>query len=224
MTYLKKVLGDAWVDAEIFGPHPTHLLGRWQKKDPDNIWVPYVEGLAKFLLTDNRIKVVVKDLKRKLKSEFVSTLAEMETAVFLAQQGFVVTLEPTAPKKGPDMVVVRDGISYFVEIREVGLSWEDERIKQVSNFVFGALESVPSNYSVDFTIGNSYTAKSPQLKAAIAVVLDALELLKKERMEKATLYYAHPDGKLLNRGEVIGRGVSETKQKYREIVKKAFFV
>jgi len=31
------------VDAEIFGANPRHLLGRWQKKDPNNICVPYVE-------------------------------------------------------------------------------------------------------------------------------------------------------------------------------------
>jgi hypothetical protein len=224
MTYLQKLLGDTWVDAEIFGPNPRHCLGRWQKKDPNNIWVPYVEGLAKLLLTDRRIKVVAKDLKRKFKSEFLSTLAEMETAVFLAQQGFVVTLEPTVPKKGPDMVAEWEGISYFVEIREAGLSWEDERIQQISNFVFSALESIPSNYSVDFTIGNSYTAKSPQLKAAMRVVLDAFEIVKNEKIEKATLYYVHPDGKLLNRGGDMSRGISETKEKYREIVAKADFV
>ena len=72
----------------------------------------------KVILTDKRIKFVPKDLRRKLKLEYDSTIAEMESAVFLAEQGFVVTLEPTAPKKGPDILAEWEGIPYFVEIEK----------------------------------------------------------------------------------------------------------
>jgi hypothetical protein len=114
LPYLRKLLGHAWVHAEIVGKNPTHSLGRWQKSAPNNPWVPYVEELVKFILTDKRIKFVPKDLRRKLKAEYVSTLAEMESAVFLAQQGFGVTLEPTAPKKGADLRADWEGTPYFV--------------------------------------------------------------------------------------------------------------
>lgn len=65
MNYLRKLLGDAWVDAEVLGANPTHPLGRWQKSGPNNPWVPHIEGLVKFILTDKRIKFVAKDLRRK---------------------------------------------------------------------------------------------------------------------------------------------------------------
>src|SRR5215831_19006798 len=93
LTYLRKLLGDAWVNAQVLGENPTHPLGRWQKSGPHNVCVPYIEELVKFILTDTRIKFVPKDLRRKLKAEYVSTIVEMEAAVFLAQKGFAVTLE-----------------------------------------------------------------------------------------------------------------------------------
>lgn len=225
---LRKLLGHAWVDAEIVGENPMHPLGRWQKSAPNNPWVPYLEELVKVILTDKRIKFVPKDLRRKLKLEYDSTIAEMESAVFLAEQGFVVTLEPTAPKKGPDILAEWEGIPYFVEIREAGFSWDENRIHSISKEIFAKLNSVPSSYSVAFTIGDGYVANSAQRKAAIAVVVDALELLKENKLRKATLYYAHPNGKLLNPGGDLAdsRGVmlSGKGKQYQEIVDKADFV
>ncbi|MGA2605963.1 MAG: hypothetical protein ABSD89_05960 [Halobacteriota archaeon] len=225
LPYLRKLLGHAWVHAEIVGKNPTHSLGRWQKSAPNNPWVPYVEELVKFILTDKRIKFVPKDLRRKLKAEYVSTLAEMESAVFLAQQGFGVTLEPTAPKKGADLRADWEGTPYFVEIRDVGFSWEEDRINLISKEIFARLNAVPSSYSVALTIGNTYTANSSQLKAAIAVVIDALEVLKEDKPKNATLYYAHPNGKLLNPGGDLGdfRGgmLSRREKQYQDIVDKA---
>src|SRR5437879_1619698 len=98
LTYLRQLTGNAWIDAEVFADNPAHFLGRWQKKDPNNLWVRYTEGLVKLILTSKNIKFNLEVLADKLKSEtdFVSTLAEMESATFLAEQGFAVTLEPTA--------------------------------------------------------------------------------------------------------------------------------
>jgi hypothetical protein len=98
VNYLRKLMGDKWVDVEVFGANPTHPLGRWQKHDPRNPWVPHVDGLVKAMLTDGHIKCVARDLRRKLNAEYV---------------------EPTAPKRGPDLLAERDGISYFVEIRNL---------------------------------------------------------------------------------------------------------
>jgi hypothetical protein len=89
-----------------------------------------------------------------------------------------VTFEPTAPKNGPDLLAEREGTSYFVEIREAGLSWEEDRIHRISKEIFADLSAVPSSYSVAVTIGEGYTLSSLQLEAAMAVVVEALELLK----------------------------------------------
>jgi hypothetical protein len=224
LTYLRKLLGHAWVETEVLGADPTHPLGRHRKSDPNNPWVPYVEGLVKFILTDTRIKCLTKDLSRKFKAEYTSTVAEMEAAVFLTKQGFFVTFEPNAPRKGPDLLVEREGISYFVEIREVGLSWEEDRIQRISKEVFARLRALPSRYSVAITIGEAYTPSSPKLEAAIAVVVEVLELLTKREMQKATFYYVHPQGKLLNPGGDAGQRFSGSEPHYQGIVDKADFI
>jgi hypothetical protein len=228
LPYLRKLLGDSWIDAEVFAENPIHPLGRWQKSGANNPWVPYIEELVKFLLTDKSIKLARKVLRRKLQAEYVSTIAEMESAVFLAQRGFVVTVEPTAPRKGPDLLAQREGISYFIEIREVGFSWEEDRIQSISKEIFGSLNTIPSRYRVVFTIGDGYTANSPQLKAATAVVVEALEVLKEDKPKNATLYYAHPNGKLLNPGGDFGatRGAmrSRREKQYQDTVDKADFI
>lgn len=220
MDSLRKLLGNTWVDRQLLGANPTHALGRWQKSDPSNIWVPYVDGLVEFLLTDARVKWVGKDLRRKLQSEFTSTVVELETAVFLARQGFTVTLEPTAPKKGPDILAEREGVSYFVEIREVGRSWEEDRFQLVSHEIVAALNAVSSRYAVAVTVGEKYVAGSAALKEAMAVLIEALGLVKQRGMDSATLYYAPPDGKLL----IPDHGFSGGDPLYQKIVDEANFL
>lgn len=228
LTYLRKLLGDAWVNAEVLGENPTHPLGLCQKSRPDNLWVPYIEGLVRFILTDPRIKRAAKDLKRKLKAEYVSTVVEMEAAVFLAQQGFAVTLEPLVPKKGPDLQADWAAVPYFVEIREVGFSWEEQRRESITKEIFAQLGTIPSRYRVALTIGEGYIPNSSKLKAAMAVVVDALGVLKEEKLSTATLYYAHPNGKLLNPGgdRSDSRGLTRSgkEKQYQEIVDQADFI
>ena len=222
LTYLRKLLGDAWVDAEIFGENPTHPLGRWQKSSATNPWASYVERLVKSMLTDKRIKCATKDLRRKIKAEYSPTIAEMESAVFLAQQGFAVTVEPTAPKRGPDLQADWGGVSYFVEIREAGFSWDESRIHSISKGLFARLSGVPSRYSAALTVGDSFTGTPSQLKAAMEVIVDALEVLKENKLQSATLYYAYPDGKLLNPGgDFRGASLSQKEKRYQDIVDRA---
>ena len=159
-------------------------------------------------------------MRRKFQSEYASTLVEMEMAVFLAQQGFTVTLEPTAPKKGPDLLAEREGVSYFVEIREVGRSWEEDRFHLVSHEIVAALNAVSSRYTVAVTVGEKYVAGSAILKDAMAVLFEAIELVKQREMDTATLYYAPPDGKLLNPGQ----GFSVSDPRYQKIVDEADFL
>jgi hypothetical protein len=109
LPYLRKLLGDAWVDEQILSEKPVHLLGRWQKKNANNPWVMYTEELAKVVLTSERVKFNPEILAQKLKEDYVPTLAEMESAVFLIRQGFEVTVEPYAPEKGPDLRADSDG-------------------------------------------------------------------------------------------------------------------
>ena len=62
----------------------------------------------------------------------------------------------------------------------------------------------------------------------MGVVIDALEVLKENKLRSATLYYAHPNGKLLNPGGDLadsrGMILSAGGKQYQEIVEKADFV
>jgi hypothetical protein len=82
----------------------------------DDLWRKYTESLVRDVLTSRNITLKPEVLANKLKSkgDFVSTLAEMESAIRLAQQGFAVTLEPMAPEKGPDIRADLKGVPYFV--------------------------------------------------------------------------------------------------------------
>jgi hypothetical protein len=219
LTYLRKLLGDAWIDAEVFAENPTHRLGRWREKDPNNLWVKYIEELVKVILTSGNIKFIPEALANKLKSEsdFVSTLAEMESATFLAQRGFTVTLEPMAPRKGPDLRADWEGIPYFVEIRTVGFSTNEGRRNSVSNEIFAKLNTVSSSYHVALTVGDEYKPNSPKLRGAIKAVLDSLDTLKERGAKEATLYYGKDQGML------VLPEVSPT-EKHNSIVHEADFI
>jgi hypothetical protein len=220
LTYLRKLLGDAWIDAEVFGEKPTHLLGRWQKNDPNSPWMEYTERLVENLLTSKNIKFDSEVLAKKLKSksDFVSTLAEMEYAAFLAQQAFTVTLEPTAPLKGPDIRADCEGVPYFVEIRTVGFSKEEDRRNLVTNEVFAKLKTVPSSYFVTLTVGDEYKPATPKLRDAITDVVQSLSELKERAAKEATLYHLRKDEAVLVLPE------ASIPNKYHYILHEAHFV
>ena len=191
LTYLRKLLGDVWVDAEVFGEKPSHWLGLWQKKDSANAWVPYTESLVQAVLTSKQISFDAGVLTNKLKSpDIVSTLAEMESGVFLAEQGFTVTFEPTAPLKGPDLRADWEGVPYFVEIRTIGRSEYEERRNSVTNEIFSKLNSTPSSYRVRVTVSDEYESGSVKLKDAIAAILTSLDVLKDHGAKSARLHFA----------------------------------
>lgn len=224
--YLRQLMGDCWVDTNIFGGDPQHLLGSWQKKDPDNVWVPYTEGLVKVILTSDRVRLDTATLAQKLTEDYESTLAEMEVTAFLAAQGFSLVVEPTAPARGPDLRADWGETSYFVEVRAVGDSEEDDRFNSISRELFAKLNAVPSSYSASITVGDGYTPGSLPIKKATDAVLESLEILKDEKWEKATLYYS-ASGALLNRdGDFAGStaGSSAIRAKHQAIVESADFV
>jgi len=56
LPFLRNVLGDPWIEAEVFTEKPTHLLGRWQKEKPENPWVvTHAEALVKAILSSKSI-------------------------------------------------------------------------------------------------------------------------------------------------------------------------
>ena len=227
LPYLRKLLGDAWVDEQIFSEKPVHLLGRWQKKNANNTWVRYTEELAKVILTSGRVKFNPEVLAQKLKEDYVPTLAEMDSAVFLVRQGFEVTVEPYAPEKGPDLRADSDGVAYFVEVRAVGFSEEEERVDLVTKEIFTRLGPVPSSYHVDVEFGEEYAANTPELGRAIDSVLESLEYLKNEQPERATLHYLSPEKAMLTPGGGFDASFaphSERQKLYKEIAEKAQFV
>jgi len=219
LTFLRQLMGDSWVDANVFGEKPTHLLGRWQQKEQGNPWVPYTDELLKTILTSSKIKLDRGTLAQKLDADYLSTLAEIESAVFLEQQGFSVTLEPTAPERGPDLRADWEETPYFVEVRALGDSAEDERFNSISRQLFSQLNTVPSSYSVAITVGDEYSPSTLPLKKAMDAVLQSLKILKEEKWKKATLYHS-PSGTLLNPdGDFHG-----TRAAHQEIVDKADFI
>jgi hypothetical protein len=218
LPHLRKLLGDAWVDAEVFGATPSHWLGLWQEKDSANAWVPYTEGLVQAILSSKQINFDAAVLTNKLKSpDIVSTLAEMETAVFLAEQCFTVTFEPMAPLKGPDLCADWEGVPYFVEIRTIGHSEYEERRNSVTNEIFSKLNSTPSSYSVRLTVSDEYEPGSVKLKDAIAAILTSLEVLKDRGAKNARLYFAGKGDAVL---ELPDRDLND---KHHNIMRRADF-
>lgn len=226
LVFLRELMGDAWIDAELFGEEPRHLLGQWWKKGDQNPWVAYTESLAREMLTSDKIHLDRAALAKKLKADYVSTLAEMEEAVFLLQQGFSVVLEPTYPKKGPDLRADWEDTPYFIEVKTVVHSDEDSRFNGISNEVFRTLNSVPSSYTVAITVGDKYQPRSQSLKKAMNAILKSLEILKDEKWTRATLYYSET-GKLLNPGGSFrgsGAASGTIRAKHQAIVDNADFI
>jgi hypothetical protein len=219
LIYLRQLMGDEWVDTNVFGEKATHLLGRWQQKGQDNPWVLYTEELVKTILTSEKIKLDRGALAQKLDADYVSTLAEMESAVFLEKQGFSIILEPTAPERGPDLRADWNATPYFVEVRALGDSEEDERFNSISQELFSRLSTIPSSYLVDITVGDEYFPGTLPLKKAIETVLESLKVLKEKEWKSATLYHS-ASGTLLNpHGDFCG-----TRAAYQEVVGKADFI
>ena len=99
LVFLRQLMGDSWIDANVFGEKPRHPLGQWWKKGDLNPWLAYTESLVQAILTNEKIRLDRVALAQKVKADYVSTLAEMEAAAFLLERGFSVVLEPTYPQK-----------------------------------------------------------------------------------------------------------------------------
>jgi len=196
---LRNLLGDEWIKQEVLSADPEHLLGRWHKKNPDNPFTRYADDLAGFILKGG-VKCDLARLATKLKSEFVETLVEMGYAVFLAKQGFQVTMEPTAPEAGPGLLAVR-GSEYYVEVRKVGLDEASAAADLATQDVFNRLCSRPSRYGVLISMTDEYAAHSRQLKQAVNTVVTVLEDLTKRHVRKATLYYYGAGKHTLHEGD-----------------------
>lgn len=220
VPFLRALMGDPWVDAEVFGGHPTHVLGLWMRNKPDNLWMPYIERLLKTLLTSTNVTLDRAVLRDKIKSDYVSTLAEVETAVFLLGRGFTIIVEPSVSVWGPDLRADFDGVSYFLEVRSVGDAEEEDRFNSISRQVFSTLNTVPSSYTVAITLGDEYEPLTPELKRAIDAILECLTALKEKKWKKATLYYS-ASGALLNPDGDFDRlnpGASRERQGRREVI------
>ncbi len=198
--FLRKLLGDAWVEQEVLGNDPHHPLGLWHKKNPGNAVGQHLERALEALISGGRVTFDRTRLAEKLKAEFVPTLTELEWAVFLAKQGFMVIVESCAPKKGPDLQADRDGVSYFIEIRNVGPSKHDAGFSMTCADAFSRLKKIPSPYCVSLAMTGGYSAYSKQLKQAAVAVGKTVEKLKEDKIQRATLYYFSPEEQILNIG------------------------
>jgi hypothetical protein len=196
---LRALMGDAWVEANILSEKAEHLLGRWYRKADGNPWVQYTDQLVASLMGSEKVAFDKVALARKLAAEYVPTLAEIEVAVHLLEQGFGLALEPTAPAKGPDVRADIAGKSYFVEVRAVSDSEDDERFNAVSAEVFARLNETPSRYTVKVTVGDNCIAGSGDLKKAIDQIVNALSVMKEKNWEHARLFHSS-SGSILDPG------------------------
>ncbi len=192
MKHLRKLLGDEWIERNVVDGEPKHALGRWYQKSPESSVIRYTEDLADFVLNNDALKCDTARLATKLKSEFVDTIVELGYAVFLAKRGCAVTMEPTAPKAGPDLLVVKDE-SHYVEVRKVGLDEDHRTVDAATEDVFGRLCDTPSRYRIVLSMTSDYTAFSPKLKQASRRVASVLRDLEEKKLPKAVLYYHGPN-------------------------------
>jgi hypothetical protein len=191
MKQLRKLFGDEWFEKNVLGAEPQHVLGRWYEKSPESPVIRYTEDLADFVLNNGALKCDTSRLASKLKGEFVDTVVELGYAVFLARRGCVVTMEPTAPKPGPDLLVVKDE-SYYVEIRKVGLDEEHRTVDAATEDVFSRLCGMPSRYSIVLSMTTDYAAYSPKLTQASRRVATVLRVLETKKLPEPVLYYHSP--------------------------------
>jgi hypothetical protein len=225
LSYLRELMSDVWVDAEVFGDNPKHLLGQWWQKDSANVWIPHIESLVRTVLRSKQITADRKALAAKLKSEYVSTLAEMETAVFLEESGFLVVLEPFAPDKGADIRADFDKNAYYLEVRAVGDSEGDDRFNLVSKEMFSVLNGIGSRYSANITVGEEYAPRGSRLRDAMKTVRKSLEILEEKQWPRATLYYSPEGGSLLNpTGDFSGGSVGALGRSRQALLDSADFV
>lgn len=206
MENLRKVLGNEWLSAEVFTSQPSHLLGRWHARNPNNPVTKHTDELVgSLLLNENRIKCDLERLATKLKAEFADTLIELDYAVFLANQGFQIHMEPTAPQAGPDLLATRGDERYYVEVRRVGLDEAHAAADLATEDVFERLCKVRSRFSVTISMTVQYSAYSPELKQAIRLVKRILNEMSTRQIRNATLYYKGPDNYVVREGHEIHR-------------------
>ena len=108
-------------------------------------------------------------------------------------------LEPAAPAKGPDLRADIAGKSYFIEVRAVNDSEDDDRFKAVSSEIFARLNEIPSRYTVEVTIGDNCIAGSGELKKAIDQIVNALSVMKEKKWKQARLFHS-AGGSILDPG------------------------
>jgi hypothetical protein len=180
---LRALMGDDWIEANVLSEKAEHVLGRWYRKANGNPWVQYTDQLVERLLKSDSLVFDKAALARKLAAEYVPTLAEIEVAVHLLEQGCGLVLEPMAPAKGPDVRADIADKSYFVEVRSVSDSEDDERFNAVSSEVFARLNETPSRYTVKVTVGDDCIAGSGELKKAIDQIVNALAGLSAQEKE-----------------------------------------
>src|SRR5277367_1687264 len=192
MKQLRKLLGDEWIEENVMGVEPRHALGRWYKKSPGSSVIRYTEYLADVVLSNDALRCDTARLSTKLKGEFIDTIVELGYAVFLAKRGCAVTMEPTSPMAGPDLLVVKDE-SYYVEMRKVGLDEEHRTVDAATEDVFTRLCSTPSQYDIVLSMTNDYVAFSRELKKASRRVASVLKDLEEKKLTEAVLYYHGPN-------------------------------
>lgn len=144
------------------GKHPLYWL---LTRD-----IPYTSAVL-HNLTDNLeivLQVIEKDPKReekekrlcgKLKNttEFYDVLPEIEWAAYLKKRGFPVSIEPTFPKKGPDLNAKINGEDIYFEIKSQNLSEDDRKEENYFIEIMDRIRKVHSRFFVSISLHDSFS-------------------------------------------------------------------
>ena len=201
MQFLEELFGEEWVQSVVLSPDSRHPLALWHGKGVNNPIGNYTNELAEFILSGGFVTCDVPQLANKLKANFVETLVEIGYAVFLGKQKLRVTMEPFAPRKGPDLAASHDRREYFVEIKKVNLDEARAAADSAAIEVFSRLRGKQSRFRVLISMTPEFAAYSPQLKRAARAVEQLLETLPAKQATKATLCYWGSDEQRLIQGD-----------------------
>ena len=163
---LKNFLGVGWFKEMINSSRPRkHPLYWLLTRD-----IPHTSAVL-HNLTDNLeivLQVIEKYPKReekekrlcgKLKNttEFYDVLPEIEWAAYLKKRGFPVSIEPTFPKKGPDLKAEINGEDIYFEIKSQNLSEDDRKEENYFIEIMDRIKEIQSRFFVSTSLRDNFS-------------------------------------------------------------------
>ncbi|MDN3621375.1 hypothetical protein QWY81_18045 [Polaribacter undariae] len=127
----------------------NNLLNEYCKYHPD--------FLKRFELFPEREKIFQELKKTNKKSQFLSTVSELEFGIFFNKIGFEVTYEKKYKNnKTPDWTISSDNEVSICEIYKLGRSNIDQKRTDFQNSLIESLQKIPLNFLIRITFVKEY--------------------------------------------------------------------